>query len=77
MNAAAGGQSHVTQHSHIRARTARASCLRLKIIIIDTQLCPGKNISNPAPRKEKKKDEAWTSLLGAYIEPVTFFGCWR
>ncbi len=50
-----------------------------QIIIIDGQLCPWKDNSNPAPRKEKeKKDEARASHLVAYIHnPVTFFYCWR
>ncbi len=38
----------------------------MQIIIIDEELCPWKDIRNPAPKKKKKKDEneARVSLSG-------------
>ncbi len=70
VNADAVGSRLITRDAgfpHPRPRPlAPHVCGWMQIIIIDGQLCPWKDISNPAQRKEKeKKDEARASLLGS------------
>ncbi len=63
-------------HPHLRPRPlAPHVCGWLQIIIIDGELCPWKDISNPPPRKKKalKPVSHFQVMLGYIRNPVKLF----